>query len=72
MLTPAILVGQASRGEDGSSHDDKIEYDQKRTQYLQDLGVKIFVVGDREVKLRMDLVLRDLGEFIVKEFGAKG
>ena len=57
---------------DGSSHDDKIEYDQKRIQYLNDLGLKIFVVGDREVKLRMDLVLRDLEEFILKEFGGKG
>ena len=57
---------------DGSSHEDKIEYDRNRTQYLRDLGLKIFVVGDLEVKLRMDLILRDLEEFILKEFGGKG
>jgi len=39
---------------------------------LRDLGLKIFVVGDREVKLRMDLVMRDLEGFIVKEFRGKG
>ncbi len=53
---------------DGCSHDDKIDYDRKRINYLEGLGLKIFIVEDIDVKLRMDLVLEDLEVFILKHF----
>jgi len=52
----------------GSSHNDKIEYDRMRTKYLENLGLKIFTVEDIDVKLRIDLVLEDLEAFIIKHF----
>ena len=53
---------------DGCSHDEKIDYDRKRINYLESLGLKIFIVDDIDVKLRMDLVLEDLEAFILKHF----
>ena len=53
----------------GSSHNDKIEYDRARSLYLENLGLKIFNVDDIDVKRRMDLVLIDLEAFIIKNYG---
>ena len=53
---------------DGCSHDDKIDYDRRRINYLESLSLKIFIVDDIDVKLRMDLVLEDLEAFILKHF----
>ena len=54
---------------DGDSHDDKVEYDKIRTNYFIELGLKIFRVGDVEVKQHLDLVLSDLKDFLVREYG---
>ena len=56
---------------DGSSHDNKIEYDAIRQAYLEGLGLKIFRVADIEVRLRMPYVLVDLENYIIGEFGLK-
>lgn len=53
---------------DGDSHNDKIEYDEKRINYLKSLGLKIFMVHDIDVKLRIDLVMKHLEEFILREY----
>ncbi len=52
----------------GDSHDEKIEYDRNRSNYFKSLGLKIFNVDDIDVKLRMDLVLEDLEDFILREY----
>ena len=54
---------------DGDSHDDKVEYDKIRTNYFIELGLKIFRVGDLEVKQHLDLVLSDLKDYLVREYG---
>jgi very-short-patch-repair endonuclease len=42
---------------DGSSHDDKQEYDQARDQYLEALGLKVLHVPDSDVKTNLEGVL---------------
>lgn len=51
---------------DGSSHDNKLEYDQQRQMYLESLGLKVFRVTDLNVKHNMDGVLKELREVAVK------
>lgn len=54
---------------DGSSHDDKVEYDRIREDYLIDCGLKVYRVRDIDVKKNLTQVLRNLEEYIIKEFG---
>jgi very-short-patch-repair endonuclease len=42
---------------DGSSHDDKQEYDHIRDQYLEALGLKVLHVQDIDVKTNLESVL---------------
>ena len=56
---------------DGSSHDDKVEYDKKRQDYLESLGLKVYRITDIDVKKNLDLVMLDLENYIVKEYGEK-
>ena len=42
---------------DGSSHDDKCDYDEKRQLKLQDLGVRFIRFSDSDVKNNMEGVL---------------
>jgi len=51
---------------DGSSHDLKIEYDQKREEYLTSLGLHIVHFPDREIKKNLCDVMEYLGEYYVK------
>ena len=51
---------------DGSSHDNKYEYDLKRQRRLETLGVRFIRFEDIDVKRRMNDVLRNL-EFIISE-----
>jgi very-short-patch-repair endonuclease len=53
---------------DGSSHNDKIEYDKKRDEFLVSLGIRIFRVYDKDVRFNLDGVLRGLEEFIISNF----
>ena len=54
---------------DGSSHDDKIEYDRIREEFLIAQGLKVYRIQDSDVKLNLARVMQDLEEYIIKEFG---
>ncbi|MGQ7947522.1 DUF559 domain-containing protein [Flavobacterium sp. WC2509] len=54
---------------DGSSHDNKEEYDQKREDYLISLGLKIYRVSDLRVKHDLNNVMTELEKYIIAEFG---
>ena len=54
---------------DGSSHDNKEEYDQKREDYLISLGLKVYRISDLRVKHDLNNVMIELDKFIIKEFG---
>jgi very-short-patch-repair endonuclease len=56
---------------DGSSHDNKEEYDQKREDYLISLGLKVYRISDLRVKHDLNNVMMELEKYIVDEFGNK-
>lgn len=56
---------------DGSSYDDKVEYDIKRQTYLENLGLKVYRIQDIDVKIKLSFVMNALAEYIVKEYGEK-
>jgi very-short-patch-repair endonuclease len=56
---------------DGSSHDNKEEYDQKREDYLVSLGLKVYRISDLRVKHDLNNVMMELEQYIVVEFGNK-
>ena len=53
---------------DGSSHNDKEEYDQKREEYLISLGLKVYRISDLRVKHDLNNVMVELEKYIVEEF----
>ena len=56
---------------DGISHENKIEYDAVRQQFLESLGLKIFRVTDGAVKSNILIVMEELQNFIICEFGVE-
>ena len=54
---------------DGSSHDIKEEYDQKREEYFVSLGLKVYRISDLRVKHDLNNVMKELEQYIVIEFG---
>ena len=54
---------------DGSSHNDKEEYDQKREEYLISLGLKVYRISDLRVKHDLNNVMIELEKYIIEEFG---
>ncbi len=56
---------------DGSSHDDKVEYDTKRQTYLENLGLKVYRIQDIDVKKNLSFVMTALSAYIVREYGEK-
>ena len=42
---------------DGSSHDNKYEYDKERDEYVQKLGIHVLRISDKDVKKDMSNVL---------------
>lgn len=56
---------------DGSSHNDKEEYDQKREDYLTSLGLKVYRISDLRVKHDLNNVMIELEKYIIDEFGGK-
>ena len=54
---------------DGSSHNDKEDYDIKREEFLESVGLKIFRVSDLRIKHDLENVLTELEGFIFKNFG---
>ena len=54
---------------DGSSHDEKVEYDAKRQLFLEGLGLRVYRIQDFDVKNNLDNVMKALENYIVKEYG---
>jgi len=54
---------------DGSSHENKEEYDQKREDYLKSLGLKVYKISDLRVKHDLNNVMMELEKYIIEEFG---
>ncbi len=54
---------------DGWSHDVKKDYDEIRQKYLESLGLKIFRVTDFDVKNNLSVVMKDLENFVVGNYG---
>jgi very-short-patch-repair endonuclease len=51
---------------DGSSHDDKIEYDEQRDVYLKSLGLSVIHILDIDVKCNLEDVIIYLKDYISK------
>lgn len=56
---------------DGSSHDNKEDYDIHRQVYLESLSLRVYRVTDSDIKKRISKVMADIGEFIKNEYGEK-
>ena len=54
---------------DGTSHDNKTEYDLIRQSYLEGLGLKMYRILDWDVKRHVETVLMGLEDYIIREFG---
>ncbi|MBK8805523.1 MAG: endonuclease domain-containing protein [Bacteroidales bacterium] len=54
---------------DGSSHNNKAEYDAARQQYLEDLGLKVHRISDSDVKKNIQVVMQELENYILQEYG---
>ena len=53
---------------DGGSHNEKMDYDARRDDYLEKLGLKVFRTTDYDVMQHVDIVLEDLRKFIVENY----
>ncbi|MEA2104216.1 MAG: DUF559 domain-containing protein [Candidatus Cloacimonadota bacterium] len=47
---------------DGSSHNDKVEYDKRREHYLESLNLQIIRYGDFDIKRNLNGVIENLKE----------
>ncbi len=56
---------------DGSSHDNKADYDAERQFYLENLGLKVYRIADFDVKKNIVGVMIGLENFIVQEYGER-
>ncbi|REC70097.1 endonuclease domain-containing protein [Chryseobacterium rhizosphaerae] len=54
---------------DGSSHDEKEVYDGIRQEYLESLGLLVFRVDDFDIRNNLSIVMRELEEFIILNYG---
>ncbi|MDR3023167.1 endonuclease domain-containing protein [Chryseobacterium sp.] len=54
---------------DGSSHDEKEVYDGIRQEYLESLGLLVFRISDFDVRNSLNVVMRELEDFIVLHYG---
>jgi len=53
---------------DGWSHDTKQAYDNRRQNYLESLGLKMFRITDFDVKNNLSVVMKDLENFIIEHY----
>ena len=54
---------------DGSSHDEKIDYDKKRQTYFESLGLTMYRIFDTEIKKDIENVMSELENFIIFKYG---
>lgn len=53
---------------DGSSHIGKEEYDLKRQNYLESLGLRVYRISTSDIKYRLGFVFRELEEYIIGNY----
>lgn len=53
---------------DGSSHNDKYEYDLKRIEYLESLGLNIVRIDDLDVKKNLESVVQYIEKYIIENY----
>ena len=53
---------------DVESHDIKQKYDLKRTNFLENLGLKVFRISDWDVKHNLTVAMKDLEHFIIDHY----
>ena len=53
---------------DGTTHEQKEEYDAKRVSFLKNLGLQVFVIQDVDLKKNPAQVMQDLESFIRVNF----
>ena len=53
---------------DGGSHNEKMDYDARRDDFLEGLGLKVFHTTDYDVLQHVGIVLEDLRKFIVENY----
>lgn len=53
---------------DGSSHDNKEEYDEKRQIFLESLNLKVYRISDYRVKNNLGSIMKELESFIIDNF----
>ena len=56
---------------DGSSHDNKVEYDKIREDYLISLGLKVYRITVGDVMRNMGFVLMGLEDYMIREYGVE-
>ena len=54
---------------DGESHNDKVEYDEKREKFLISLGLKIFKISTIQIYYDLDNVMKNLENYIIEYYG---
>jgi very-short-patch-repair endonuclease len=53
---------------DGASHEGKEENDKERQIFLESLGLLVFRIEDYRVKIDLDAIMRELENYIIKEY----
>jgi very-short-patch-repair endonuclease len=53
---------------DGTSHNEKDVYDDRREAYLRSLGLTVYKISDLRVKHDLDNVMKELEYFIIEEY----
>lgn len=53
---------------DGSSHNDKEDYDNKRQLFLESLDLVVYRISDYRIKNDLINVMKDLEDFIIEKF----
>ncbi len=53
---------------DGSSHDNKQDYDRKRQQFLESFGLKVYRITDSDIKKNIALSMIGLENYIIEQY----
>jgi very-short-patch-repair endonuclease len=53
---------------DGSSHENKVDYDRKREDYLRTFGLRIYRITTKEILNNMNSVIIKLEAYILKHY----
>jgi len=56
---------------DGSSHDDKVEYDKAREEYLVSLGLKVYRIQVGDIMHNITYVMNLLEDYIITHYGVQ-